>query len=53
MSDDLTACRRISPPPTEFARSCAGPTLFRGNVVTAYEVPPRAMKRASVAVTFA
>ena len=53
MSDDFTACFRISGPPTEFVRSCFDPTLSRGSVATAYDVPPSAMKSAKVAVTLA
>ena len=52
ISDDPIALRRTSDLPTEFARSCSGPTLSRGSV-RAYEVPPSAMKTAIVAITFA
>jgi hypothetical protein len=29
------------------------PTLLRGSVIAAYDVPPKAMKTAAVAITFA
>jgi hypothetical protein len=52
MADEFTAPVRISDRPTESARRCAEPTLFRGND-SAYDVPPSATNTAIVAMTFA
>jgi hypothetical protein len=53
ISCDRTAFERISDDPTALERICFEPTLFVGSDVTAYDVPPNAMKTAIVAMTFA
>ena len=53
MSRERTAPVRSSDAPTAPVRICLEPTLFLGSWVTAYEVPPSAMKTATVAITLA
>ena len=52
-SELRTASGRISDEPTAFLAISRAVTLSRGSVTAAVAVPPRATKRARVAVTFA